>query len=572
MAQEELEYLWFKDWIDSEEHKRQDWIVVARHYPQAFSSPYFTQSALLPNDDGLLDELFQEASCGFSPDDAGKPGYSRSGDDLTYYSDSASMGHLPFRAFTIHRTFPIRYPTHCELLQEFVLYHEAYYEQDRQRWVTFDRTGQDLVVAKRYETDLGEHGIKVSVGALRDFLTTGPFVLVRGHDHRREDASVELTEEEIGTETVRDDDRRFDVTVSNRLALGGEWSSRLLGSDIVRPLPQVPRERRWWDDDADRYERFIIGLDDDGQPIERSCGGARYEEDGVEGADGLTSVYFRLEVLDKYRNDPERYAGGEPQFGDVWGLQYDVNDADLVQVYLADIEMIPYEEQQYWKQFNVSPDGGISRERVLQDFMLQPQPPRDLARRLRHALDQVNLASRRRLGDDLFSPLSPADGHVVGGLCYPIVDRWGDFDEQVGALAKLLCDSINVSKLQSESDLKINKKEGPIRGSIDLLEHALIHFGAEEQDAADMVKGLRAVQSLRSAGVAHRRGDRWEQAIAREAFEGMSCPEIHKELIMRLLASLDHTQAFLQSLDASKDEPADAGTSPEDDASGDEQN
>ena len=561
MSEDHLGYLLFKDWIARQEHTRPDWLVVARHTPDEVRSPYSTHSALVPDTAEAREVLFSDVSWGFSPRDAGYPGFNMEREGPVYYGDVASIGPPGFRAFTILRQFPARYARHFELLQEFILYHKAcFVDQGEGCWMTFSSTGDDVTIARHRATETGERQIQVSVSALRDFLSAGRWLLVRAHDHRRERPYVALpNDQEVVIATTRDDRRLFEVLVTNRWQLREEevTLSRLLGFDIVLPFSQVPAERRWWDRGAEQYERFIVGVDDDGSPIERSCGGVEHEEKGVDPAHGITPVYFRLEVLDKYRNDPERYPGGQPAFGNRWGIHHDVNDEGLVQVYLVDLSHIPYPEQRYWKQFNVPPSGGITVERFSRDFLLRPLPPRDLTRRLPHALHHVSVASQQHFGFDLFLPLAPSDAHVEAALHYPISDRAGDFDQQLAALAKLLCESINASQLRTLTGLSI-ESDGPIKGSIDLLHASLRHLGADADEADRIARPLRDVQSLRSAGTAHRRGPNWARALAKTGLSNMTWPEAHTELLMRLLESLHRIHAFLDSLTAEDDNPPNA--------------
>jgi hypothetical protein len=82
-------------------------------------------------------------------------------------------------------------------------------------------------------------------------------------------------------------------------------------------------------------------------------------------------VFFKPEVLDKYKNNPNVYVLGSRQISkiDGWELKtYDINELGQVHTYLGYLSNLQYEEQLYWKSFNEEPKGPISKRAIETDF------------------------------------------------------------------------------------------------------------------------------------------------------------------------------------------------------------
>jgi len=86
----------------------------------------------------------------------------------------------------------------------------------------------------------------------------------------------------------------------------------------------------------------------------------------------------------------------------------------------------------------------------------------------------------------------------------PLQGTQAEFDAQVLALATILCDSINAQALLGEIG---DTPENRSLGSIARLEKWLEQQPIEDYQA--QTEFLRALQSLRSAGSAHRKGSKY---------------------------------------------------------------
>jgi len=85
----------------------------------------------------------------------------------------------------------------------------------------------------------------------------------------------------------------------------------------------------------------------------------------------VSAAFFNPEVLLKYKGNRDKYIIEERYIvcRGGWMLRgYDVNEAGQVHAYICYLRDLPYEEQMYWKSFNESPKGGISKRAYINDF------------------------------------------------------------------------------------------------------------------------------------------------------------------------------------------------------------
>jgi len=555
--------LMFEDWIAREEHKLTDWVAVGQCGVRDDAFAPLSVSALLTNDEQQVTRLFDRDAGRHWPHGLGKPGFELEDGSLVYYADSAGSSDLAFRGFCFGRSFPHTYGSHLELLQEFVVYHNACYDMAKQEWIGFDEDASDSAVARRRD-DRAVTRIEVSVDALRDFLAASGCVLVRWHDLWRETPATGLSLNEEGViprRETRDGTRLYDVSVAPSPSRTGHALGRLLGFDIVFPYDEVPAKRRWWGEGQRSYEDFIAGVDETGRDVLHTCDPRRvgYRVEGDVTGSSLTPVFFGVEVLDRYRRDPSRFCIEDGIVrGGAWLISYDINPEELIQVWLKDLGLIPYREQKHWRVHNVQPAGGISRARFTTDIMGQfTDETADLSVRMREAYDKANHSTRTAWGFLVFRPLADSDRHVAAKIGWPIPDHDGDLDEQVGALAKLLCDSIDSQGIEAATGPKMGKEGRPLTGNNNRLEAALEHAGCASVDVKQVMEPLRALQRLRNAGAAHRRGDNgWEDACRRAGIIGLGPRKAWDKVLADVTESLLALAACVRPLAT---RPDDAG-------------
>ena len=160
---------------------------------------------------------------------------------------------------------------------------------------------------------------------------------------------------------------------------GGEYHipdtvfSRILGKKLI--LPEPVEECGFWPYEKEaEYEDFIIGADDQGNPISYTSNPDllnNYFGANPSAPMYLTPVLFSREVLQKYYAKPELYTitDGHLSCQSLWGIEIDNHHKDVVAVYLGDLGRdLPEAEQKHWKQYNVLTDESLSLTSMARDF------------------------------------------------------------------------------------------------------------------------------------------------------------------------------------------------------------
>jgi hypothetical protein len=117
-------------------------------------------------------------------------------------------------------------------------------------------------------------------------------------------------------------------------------------------------------------------------------------------------------------------------------------------------------------------------------------------------------AWQEKYGWNLFLPLAEKDEHFLNSIRSMLSNEQSEFDSQILALTKATIDSTNIKDLR-----KFLGITDPDSKSIALLEALLNNIQVPE--APTYVTLLRGIQSVRSTGVAHRKGTEYDKAIAR---------------------------------------------------------
>ncbi len=290
----------------------------------------------------------------------------------------------------------------------------------------------------------------------------------------------------------------------------GEYSSRLEGKKILMPLlvekcGYSPYDKK----DETKYEDFIIGVDKNGEEIKNTCNPdklANYFGKNPDAPHYLTPVFFKRSVLNKYVEDHGKFlvSDGGISCGSLWRLRIDNHSTDYVSVYLGDLgNDILFEEQNYWKSFNILIDGKISDVKIKRDFMAQATDPEisDLKFKLTFA-DTIK-KWRTELGWDLFIPLNKNDQHNFNKIFLPINNTQAEFDNLILSLTKVIIDSLN----EKEIDKLINRDE-ELKGGISKLERLCTKMNVTNYKVH--IDFLRILQQLRSSSTAHRKGSKYE--------------------------------------------------------------
>lgn len=256
---------------------------------------------------------------------------------------------------------------------------------------------------------------------------------------------------------------------------------------------------------------FIVGVDAIGGELSDAWDESRGNDNA------LTPVYFRRAVLGKYFAEPERYevGDGDLRCSGFWSLRMDNDHPQHVMAWLKDLaQSLPAAEREHWRSYNIAPDGVPSRTfyiRNIRAWFADPTMP-DL--RLKMLYPRTKEEWRKKHGWPLWNDPEPEDEYVMRQLHVCLDENQSEFDQQNGLLAKAMVDFLNVTKITDAL-----KTSEPLAGGLNRLEALLTESGFSEASAR--IEPLRVIQSLRSAGAAHKKGEKYTAALRRGAVEGM---------------------------------------------------
>jgi len=159
----------------------------------------------------------------------------------------------------------------------------------------------------------------------------------------------------------------------------------------------------------------------------------------------ISPVFFRPEVLAKYKQNPEKYTIEYNRINcrGSWSLKYDINDEGQVFVYIKDISGLPYLEQQYWRSFNEKPKAGISKRAFKSDFMGDWHLDYDPLFSLKNILNEF--PSIKILGSkfSIWEMPKPNRTKNIKFLNYVVTDSTKEWEDQILVLHQILVEGLN---------------------------------------------------------------------------------------------------------------------------------
>jgi len=534
-----LNHLSFTDWISNKEHLSSDWTIVARVNRTKDDEDFYTISCFAtPPTDETRGELFKQGTWEINSE-FGIPYINGSIEDDWEFAQHTEyqIGKATLTPFVIHRSFHTYIPSRFEVIQHFLLYYEAFWVEEKREYQSVEENGDIITVIKHIKNSQEDEIIYVNTKYLRNYLALIKSYLVRFHDHRRRFKDQMPFKSKDAS--FADDQCSYRIDVYNKNFIKGFLSySRLLGKDIIKPFDK-PFARFTFDTPEKDYVSFIIGADKNGNNIECTCNedylSSYFTDTGAPNF--LTPVYFNKVVLLKYYSEPKRFEVTSHHFSclSLWRIDIDITKEGLVQVWLGDLGRLPHNEQLHWKQYNVQPRGTISKYRFEADFEAKfssPTVEESPIAYLKSAHNELNAKSSKLFADNIFLELEENDQHYLKVVRIPLTEEWKEFDEQIQALAKIFCDSINVKLLESISGRKIDNKE--IKGSISLLYVTLEKLGVEKEKINLTIEALQAIQTIRSTGAAHRKGEKFEHSLEKYKLNNLTNEDKIKLLTINL--------------------------------------
>ena len=410
----------------------------------------------------------------------------------------------------LYREFHGVKSSYQEICEEFRIFHNLYHDSDSNSYIKFDDAGNETVVAVVLPDE-----IRVRMKELTDFLVEKDMFLCLGFEFT---AESDITLEELGIQeqvsSGSEDEMYWVLGYSDNSTDTSRSvsSSHLRGIRFITPLDGKGSKT---DTDIKKYHDFIVGLNDAGEQVTRSCDPATiYDSNGVEGY--LTPVVFDQAVLDKYINQPSKYSvdAFSVRCAGLWYLRIDNDREDgKVVVHLGDLANLPtYEEQSYWHSHNIPSDAGLSETAFRNQVLAEPANPGRMEYQFRATYSMLERLCDQHLDWQLLQPLHQDDTYRLSGVRIPIYNEQKAFDDFVGNLHNVLIDSLNSRQLATLVPSDLREQKDLAGKGIALLEEIL---NSPDIDAKGHIQFLRDLNHLWNKADGHRKGSDFAEALRR---------------------------------------------------------
>lgn len=410
------------------------------------------------------------------------------------------------------RSWPGAKETPLELSQKLVHALDLYWVEHRQAYCRIDANGDIEEVINVHRMDTGNDNpatvVTIDSQELFEFARLADTALYFFYDFTRTTSNFN------GWNGVK----RFSSKARDLFYEGGTlpgYASFMNGRQIVRPpvtLETIVRRKMEIRSPAKRrYATFLAKNRWDGKVIKASCDPAKltsYFEADRKKPLQITPVFFRAEVLLKYKMDPTKYdlAGRRVSCRGAWELRtYDVNQQGQVHTYLSYLGDLPHAEQLYWQSFNEVPKAGLSKRAIQTDLRgewSEEYDPVEAVKRMATELDGNPPPWWQPRGED-----------AIRTLHLPITKSDAEWSEAILVLDQMLVEGLLVAPLR-----KIAKGLGRTVDdrwqSLRVIEECLVGIGYEPEDAKAIVSPLAKLHGLRSVVKGHATSTKKKAAIA----------------------------------------------------------
>lgn len=422
-----------------------------------------------------------------------------------------------------------------EVIEEFRLLHNLYHDKRNDIYYYIDESSDEDQVIR-----ITDNKVEVKLKYLKQFLGIKEMSLALYFemDYYSDQEMNDKLNENVGNDFLGEL-IRYNLYFQNI-----EWGqvdkkslSRLIGKKIIMGY-EKSKCGIWPFEEELQYEDYIFGVNSEGMDMKFTCDPKKLSNyfGANQGApDYLTPIFFRREVLQKYYTKPEIYKveDGVIYCSDKWVMRLDNHNKDYVNVYLGDLGTdIPFKEQQYWKSFNIIPDGKISDVKFKRDFLSQfidPELP-DLKFKSKYKI--LNQKWKEKYGWELFLELNEKDVHNFESLRIPLTNDQSEFDGLVLSLVKVFIDSLNESQISKQ----LINVEDNLKG-IAKFERFLCQSGFV--DVTEHTKFLKSLQSLRSTGIGHRKGKGYEKIAADFNIGESDLKNVYSNILEKAIALME---------------------------------
>ena len=311
--------------------------------------------------------------------------------------------------------------------------------------------------------------------------------------------------------------------------------SRVLMKRILPP-PQEKSGIGLWEEQQKEYPEFIIGEDEDGNPVKYTCDPdklANYFGKNPDAPHYLTPVFFKRSVLQPYYDKSEIYTVGSHDLHCLqkWGVEIDNDNLERVAVFLGDLGRDDLSNDwPHWQYHNIPPGYGMSDSHILNQFTYNPE------HQFKCKYSELQKEWEQSWGWRLHREPAKQDAGAIKRLRVPLNETEAEFKQQLLNLALVLVDFLNEKSIVKQCPEAKDEK-----GGISKLECFLKHYSYPHVERDILV--LRTVQSMRSRIAAHASGSSGQKYLD-EQLNSKTTQEYFVLLLEKVVTMLDSLIAF----------------------------
>ena len=525
--------------------KANEMVTVYRWNPEDVKGDYFILGGLIPPQlveeilsgehiSSVIENVWPEPMA-YCPPGESEIEYFRWGVDEDIYGTEPLV---------IGRRFSGVEKSYVEISEEFRLFHNLYHDKETDKYIKIDDAGHknEVIIVKPNEVQIRLKEIRQFLAIKERYLS----LLFEFNEYSR------YSLEELGLSEVEREFKRDGLMYwrqdycgeTGTYRSGFQSDSRLRGRRLIKPLP---KSNSGFGDFAEepKYVEFIVDIDDNGDEVYHTCDPSELRDvsgGNIDAPWSFTPVYFRKQVLDKYYNEPSKYTVEDSMVRcpSLWSMQIDNHDPEKVCVFLDELGVsLPYEEQLYWRAYNILPEGGVSetfyRRMVLGEWASSDQP--DIL--FKQSYNELQRVCDERLGWKILELPGPGDEDRLRSLRVPTVNEEPHLKNLILDLTVLLVELLNQQRLKG---LIPKGKRNQAKGSISRLEHILSIRKVTE--VAKYVRFLESLRDLRDtyskAHVERLDDERYKNAAVYFDFENLNYQERGEKILKKAVEFLDY--------------------------------
>lgn len=531
----------FNDYIELYKNlNSEDWITLYEENTQRnWENDIFTFCALTDKEYIDNTQYLENFEWEFAPDSFGKAGFGTYGTyengeikEELYFFDGVT--HDNFEYLIALRTFE-KYDKCVEINPKFIWYGNLV----RGKEGYYNPISDELVIK------VCERKIMVQREYLKDFLCAYQKVCVIACDHRRWFNSGNDVREQYSNIKGKNVFLAYNISTCPGSSTGYGYCASIIGKTVIMPFKKPHHADYKYFTEQEQYEDFIVDYDEDeDETVYYTCNGkelANFFGANPEAPHFLTPVYFKIQVLDRYKNDSRNYTITDStiNFLNEWSIPFNVNKENIVSVWLGDLGRIPYEEQQYWKAYNIPPKGGMDQKFIDRQLRNKWTDASRIESKLVPTLNKLNAIISEKYGDVIFKVLSDADKEIYNTFMLPTNYSMPEYQSFLLKLCKLVSESINTSLIKKSMGENFDEN---VKGSVLQLGMFLEHIGIDKE--RKISSSIKKVQDSRNKLAGHSASlKEYNKVWGREKDEKINSIADARNLLENIISSIEYVIA-----------------------------